>query len=177
MAEDGHRKTLIDSSMLNNIYADSIALPPATRDAGRPTVESLRLHSSSRVRFPVQYKGTQLTSPWRSYDPICDLRLGLDFHITIAQEKTTPHGCFAIRRFPGDIHNTELQMLRRIRHDSFVAAIETFQHEAATYAVFEHMPISLLEMQRSRKRIGSDHLPAILGPVCRCAPATVWTEG
>lgn len=162
MAYSGHRLTQID--------LDKLPLPPAAKTALRPErVKSTALESQyrrSQARFPVKpYNGIKLVSPWSTYERICDLRLGADFRITVAQESVSPYEHVCVRRFSGDIRNSELQMIHQIRHPSFVAALEAFRFKEETYVVFEHMQVSLHEMQRSRKRIESLHLPAILGPV------------
>lgn len=181
-AEDERRKTRIDFSMLN---VDNITLPPAVKNTGRPTVKPRHSLSSPPMRLPFdyQYTGIQLTSPWKRYKQICDVRLGVDFRITIAQKTSSPLDFFTIRCISNNgydpelqtqdiIQTPELQMLYKTRHDSFVAVEEVFYDKEEMYAVFEYMPVSLDEMQRSRKCITSDHLSAILGPVCRCAPTT-----
>jgi hypothetical protein len=181
-AEDGRRETRIDLSMLT-LDVDKITLPPAVKNTGRPTVKPRHPLSSPPMRLPFdyQYKDIQLTSPWKRYKQICDVRLGVDFRITIAQKTSSPVDFFAIRcisnydpelQVQDIIQTPELQMLDKIRHDSFVAVEEVFCDKGEMYAVFEYMPVSLDEMQRSRKCIASDHLSAILGPVCRCAPTT-----
>ena len=163
---------------------DAIAIPPAARDvslhrkgAVLTTAGPRPLPAPQQARFPVKaYGGMKLASLWSSYEKICGLRLGADFHVTLAQETDSPHRQVSIRRFPGKIQNTELQILHQIQHASFVAALETFRFDGTTYVVFEHLPISLHEMQRSRRRIESLHLPAILGPVRSFAPATAQTS-
>jgi hypothetical protein len=42
-----------------------------------------------------------------------------------------------------------------------------------TYVVFEHMHVSFYEMERSRKRVRTLHLPALLGPVYTQASTSV----
>ena len=127
-----------------------------------------RLPQPSRCnRFPVKaYGGIKLISPWSAYERICDLRLGADHHVTIAQQTTSPHQQVAVRCFPGHIDNNEFQMLQQIRHPSFIAVFDAFRLVEITYVVFEHMHVSLHEMERSPKRVKTLHLPALLGPVC-----------
>lgn len=158
-----------------------IVTSPAGSDAGcrredatfATTRPRLR-QPSRRVRFPVKaYGGIKLISPWLSYERICDLRLGADHHVTVAQQMASPHQQVAVRRFPGNIVNNELQMLQQVRHTSFVAVLEAFRFEEMTYVVFEHMHVSFYEMERSRKRVRTLHLPALLGPVYTQASTSV----
>lgn len=117
--------------------------------------------------FPIKaYGSLKLKSPWSTYEKICNLRFGADYHVILAQQTVSPHQQVFIRHFPGVFDKEKLQILQQVRNTNFVAVLDAFRFEDITYVVFENLHISLHEMERSRKRIKTLHLPAILGPVC-----------
>lgn len=103
-----------------------------------------------------QYVATKHMSPWRSYEQIYTLRLGVGDWVSVAQssnplvsdsarrERKNPlSNLVVIRRFSGPDTESKLRRFERIRHANFASALEFFAFEGDSYVVFEYMSISL----------------------------------
>ena len=121
------------------------ASPPES-DAIDPETGTVRLRLVEAVNSGVrahEYIMTKEGSPWRSYERIYQLRLGVGDRVNVAERKSPPFDIVTVRSFSGPRIENKLYMLQRIRHPNFVSAFDAFKFEQSLYIVFEHMPISL----------------------------------
>ncbi|KAH7111053.1 kinase-like domain-containing protein [Dendryphion nanum] len=102
--------------------------------------------------------------PWRSYERIYQLRLGVGDHIHVAERKSPPFDIVTIRSWSGPHIEDKLHVLQRIRHPNFVSAFDAFRFEQSLYIVFEHMPISLQHVA-GNPYINELRLASILGQI------------
>lgn len=86
------------------------------------------------------YKFVRQESPWKSYEKIRELRLGVGDIVTLAQQK---RDVVSVRSFRGHDAKEKLQMLQRIQHNNFISVLEIFSSEEAFHIIFERIPISL----------------------------------
>jgi hypothetical protein len=103
-------------------------------------------------------------SPWRSYERIYQLRLGVGDRVNVAERKSPPFDIVTVRSFSGPRLEDKLYMLQRIQYPNFVSALDAFKFEQSLYIVFEHMPISL-QYIAGNPYINELRLASILGQV------------
>jgi hypothetical protein len=139
--------------------SDSDAIDPKTGLMRLRLVEAV----NSGVRAH-EYIMTKDESPWRSYERIYQLRLGVGDRVNVAERKSPPFDIVTVRSFSGPRIEDKLYMLQRIRHPNFVLAFDAFKFEQSLYIVFEHMPISLQHIA-GNPHINELRLASILGQV------------
>ncbi|KFX96375.1 hypothetical protein O988_05355 [Pseudogymnoascus sp. VKM F-3808] len=102
-------------------------------------------------------------SPWNCFREDYELKFG-EF-VSVASDRKLPHDSFIIKRFDGPDLAKKLQMLQRVRHNSFHDMRQCFSYENSYYAVFPNMPISLDHVVKSPPYLDEHELAAILGQV------------
>ncbi|KAH7111363.1 kinase-like domain-containing protein [Dendryphion nanum] len=107
---------------------------------------------------------TKEGSPWRSYERIHQLRLGVGDRIHVAERKSPPFDIVTVRSWPGPHIEDKLHMLQQIQHPNFVSAFDAFDLEQSLCIVFEHMPISL-QYVADNPYINELRLASVLGQV------------
>ncbi len=90
-----------------------------------------------------------------------DFQLKLDRFITVAVRKEPLRKRVVVKSFSHE----KLYMLHHIRHDNFVAVLESFNFEGSFYVILERMNISLVQIVASPPYPGEQELAAILGQV------------
>jgi len=110
-----------------------------------------------------EYKGMKNESPWKSYKKVFQLKL--DRFITVAVRKEPLRKRVVVKSFSGPDSHEKLHMLHHIRHDNFVAVLESFSFEGSFYVILERMDISLVQIVASPPYPGEQELAAILGQV------------
>ncbi len=110
-----------------------------------------------------EYKGMKNESPWKSYKKVFQLKL--DRFITVAVRKEPLRKRVVVKSFSGPDSHEKLHMLHHIRHDNFVAVLESFSFEESFYVILERMDISLVQIVASPPYPGEQELAAILGQV------------
>jgi hypothetical protein len=136
-------------------------------DAIDPKTGMLRLRLVEAVNSGVrahEYIMIKEGSPWRSYERIYQLRLGVGDRVNVAERKSPPFDIVTVRSFSGPRIEDKLYMLQRIQHPNFVSAFDAFKFEQSLYIVFEHMPISL-QYIAGNPYINELRLASILGQV------------
>jgi hypothetical protein len=136
-------------------------------DAIDPETGMLRLRLVEAVASGVrahEYIMTKEGSPWRSYERIYQLRLGVGDRVTVAERRSPPFNVVTVRSFSGPRVEDKLRMLQQIQHANFVSAFDAFKFEQSLYVVFEHMPISLQHIA-GNPYINELRLASILGQV------------
>ena len=109
-----------------------------------------------------EYIMTKDGSPWRSYERIYQLRLGVGDRVTVAERKSPPFNVVTVRSLSGPRVEDKLRILQQIQHTNFVSAFDAFKFEQSLYVVFEHMPISLQHIA-GNPYINELRLASILG--------------
>ncbi|KAI9769848.1 MAG: hypothetical protein M1840_003842 [Geoglossum simile] len=110
-----------------------------------------------------EYIATKRESPWKSFEEKYELKL--DGFVTIATRKAQPRGIVIIKRFTGPDAANKMQMLQKIRHDSFLHALECFSFENHLHVVFEHVPTTLAQIAVSPVYLTERELAAIIGQI------------
>jgi hypothetical protein len=103
--------------------------------------------------------------PWQEFEKSYNLRLGTNYRVTVAERKASPYNIVAIRSFSSAMEDSQIQLLRGIQHENFARTLHVFRSAELTYIAFEHAPVSLHEISRSRVSIAKLELAAILGQV------------
>jgi len=132
-----------------------------------PETDMLRLRLVEAVASGVrahEYIMTKEGSPWRSYERIYQLRLGVGDRVTVAERRSPPFNVATVRSFLGSRVEDKLRMLQQIQHTNFVSALDAFKFERSLYVVFEHMLISLQHIA-GNPYIDELRLASILGQV------------
>lgn len=137
---------------------DKDAIDPATGLKRLELVEAL----GPTVRA---YKFVKRESPWRSYEKVFELRLGVGDLVTVAQRKDPSSGVVNMRKFPAPNGEEKLRILQQLRHRNIVSVLEVFSFEESFYVMFEHMPISLDHFAGICHYPGELQLASILGQV------------
>lgn len=140
-------------------YPENDAIDPETGILRLRLVEAVQ--SGFRAR---EYIMTKEGSPWRTYERIYQLRLGVGDRVTVAERKSPPFNIVTVRSFSGPRIEDKLRMLQQIQHANFVSAFDAFKFEQSLYVVFEHLPISL-EHIAGNPYINELRLASILGQV------------
>ncbi len=110
-----------------------------------------------------EYKEMKNESPWKSYRKIFQLKL--DRFITVAVRREPLRKRVVVKSFSGSDSHEKLHMLHHIRHDNFVAVLESFSFEESFYVILERMNISLVQIVASPSYPGEQELATILGQV------------
>lgn len=100
--------------------------------------------------------------PWKSYEKIYDLRLGVGDPVTVAEGKGISCDLVSIRHFSGAAVDQKLELIRLIQHKNFVTAHEVYRRGDECDVVFEHMHLSLQETV-ANPYLNDDRLAAIIG--------------
>jgi hypothetical protein len=179
-----------EDSPVDHTIPDRDAVKPSVKKRVRfldgdtvvPTTGLMRLGLVEAVNSGVrahEYITRKAESPWRSYEEIYQLRLGVGLdgvgldRVIVAQRRSPPFNLVTVRRFVGPAVEDKFHMLQRIQHArapslrgnaNFVSALGAFEVEKSLYVVFEHMPISLHYIA-GNPYINELRLAAILGQV------------
>ncbi|PVH68125.1 hypothetical protein DL98DRAFT_554926 [Cadophora sp. DSE1049] len=100
-------------------------------------------------------------SPWDGYRKVLDLE-HRDNSITVAEQKAPHSGLVAIKVFPSAAAEKALERHQRVKHENIVNVLDAFMTDTSLYIVFEHLPISLLQIVEGAKYPNEWQLAAIL---------------
>ncbi len=107
-----------------------------------------------------EYKEMKNESSWKSYRKVFQLKL--DRFITVAVRREFLRKRVVVKSFSGPDSHEKLHMLHHIRHDNFVAVLESFSFEEFFYVILERMNISLVQIVASSSYLDEQELAAIL---------------
>ncbi len=133
---------------------------PKNKDSKRKrSLSSQRNEVDTRLVIR-EYKGMKNESPWKSYRKIFQLKL--DRFITVAVRRESLRKRVVVKSFSRPDSHEKLHMLHHIRHDNFVAVLESFSFEEFFYVILERMNISLVQIVASSLYLDEQELAAIL---------------
>lgn len=130
------------------------------------SVAPLDLHLPTAVNAGLrahEYVEIKDESPWKRFQRVYELKFN-EF-TTIATRKVSPCEVVIVKDFQILNGTKKLDMLRHIRHENFVAFLESFQFQGRHYAVLEHVSISLAQIAASPPYPTELQLAAIIGQV------------
>lgn len=110
-----------------------------------------------------EYVGIHDESPWNRFQKVYELKFE-DF-TTVAMRKASPCEVVMVKELQTPDSVEKLRMLQQIRHENFIAFLESFQYQERSYAILEHIPISLSQIAASPPYPTELQLAAILGQV------------
>ncbi len=125
-------------------------------------LSSQRIEIDTRLEIR-EYKKMKNESSWKSYKKIFQLKL--DRFITVAVRKELLRKRVVVKSFSGSDSHEKLHMLHHIRHDNFVAVLESFSFEKFFYVILERMNISLVQIVASSFYPDEQELTVILGQI------------
>ena len=128
-------------------------------DARGPEIRAQREAPVKRPRRPTP----RVESPWEKYDK--EYTLTFDEKIIVATKKNPTEELFGIRAFSGPDADSKLDTLYRIQADHFVEWQEVYRDNGEYWVVFEHMPLSLVQVIGMPKPLDEAQIAAILSPV------------
>jgi hypothetical protein len=88
-----------------------------------------------------EYVGTRDESPWNRFRKAYELKF--EVFTTVAMRKASPCEVVMVKEFQTPEGIEKLRMLQQIRHENFIAFLEPFQQQESSYAILEHVFISL----------------------------------
>lgn len=131
---------------------------------GRAVASGLLLPKAVRAGVRAhEYVEIKHESPWKSFQKVYELKF--DNYNTVAIRKALPCEVVTVKGFTESEVDEKLDMLQRIRHENFVAFLGSFQFEQGSYAVLEHVPVSLAQIVASPPYPTELQLAAMLGQV------------
>ena len=107
----------------------------------------LKLHLPKVVAAGIradEYVGTHDESPWNRFQKTYELKF--EVFTTVAMRKASPCEVVMVKEFQTPEGIEKLRMLQQIRHENFIAFLESFQLQQSSYAILEHVSISLSQI-------------------------------
>ncbi len=121
-------------------YVNRLQKPPEM--SSNPALRPLRVVEAQKEgKRALNYLHTIEGLPWKSYEKIYDLRLGVSDPVTVAEGKGISCDLVSIRRFSGAGVDQKLEMIRLIQHKNFVTAHEVYRRGDECDVVSLGMPI------------------------------------
>ena len=102
-------------------------------------------------------------SPWGSFEPIYDLKLG-DF-VTVAIRNTPEREIVIVKTLSGPGKDERLEVTRQVRHRNFLGLKDIFDYEGVFHNVFEFVPICLFHLVACPAYPTASQLAAIIAQV------------
>jgi hypothetical protein len=101
-------------------------------------------------------------SPWKIYNHLYELDEG---RVSVAERKRPAYGLVAIRRFSGAGAESRLATLRRVRGEYLIKCMSVFLFDDVFHVVFEHMPVTLVQIVGVPKYPEKNQVAAIVAQV------------
>lgn len=166
-SEPSKRNTQLNFNSLRGFWEPS---PNRSEDQSvRSTPNSDQSASQSTLRDKkCDLVAIKQESPWKTYERIYELRLGLGHRVTVAENTDSSPGTLSnvvsIREFKEEDMKTKYEMLQYLQHSNLVLPLEIFWSKDIYYVISEHMPCSLHEVC-GIEHLNEARIAAIIGQV------------